>query len=143
MLALKTTPFHPRTSALMQGDQWRRWAGHTVASAYEMTADRETVSIRNSCGLIDVSPLFKYHVSGKDALRFLNRLVTRDLGKMAVGHMSYTPWCNARGKVIDDGTIAMLSETLFRLTSGESNWRWLQENAPGFAIELEDVSGEL
>src|SRR5512138_3454758 len=124
MLALRTTPFHARTAALMQGNQWRRWAGHTVASAYEMTTDRETAAIRNACALIDVSPLFKYRVTGRDALRFLDTLVTRDLSKMDVGHMTYTPWCNARGKVIDDGTIARLGDTEFRLTAAESNLRW-------------------
>jgi aminomethyltransferase len=143
MLTLKTTPFHARTSALMQGNQWRRWAGHTVASAYELTPDREQLAIRNACALIDVSPLFKYHVRGPDALPFLNRLVTRDLAKMAVGHMTYTPWCNARGKVVDDGTIARLGDDLFRLTAAESNWRWLLDNAAGFSVELEDVSDAL
>src|SRR6185436_7173274 len=139
----KTTPFHARTSALMQGNQWRRWAGYTVASAYELTPDREHLAIRNACALIDVSPLFKYHISGPDALAFLDRLVTRDLGKMAVGHMTYTPWCDARGKVVDDGSIAKLSETLYRLTAAESNLRWLLDNAPGFDVEIEDVSDAL
>lgn len=143
MLRLKTSPFHARTSALMQGNEWRRWAGHSVASTYELTPDREQMAIRNACAVIDVSPLFKYHVRGPDALSFLNRLVTRDLRKMEVGHMSYTPWCNARGKVVDDGTIAKLSDTLYRLTAAESNWRWLQDNAVGFEVEIEDVSDEL
>lgn len=143
MLALKTTPFHARTSALMQGNQWRRWAGHTVASAYELTTDRETAAIRNACVVIDVSALFKYRITGKGAHRFLDRLVTRDLSKMEVGHMAYTPWCNARGKVIDDGTIARLGETEFRLTSAESNLRWLQDHAEGFAVAVSDESDAL
>src|SRR5579883_1488358 len=109
MLAVKTTPFHPRTSQLMQGNQWRRWAGHTVASAYELTPDRETMAIRNACALIDVSALYKYELRGPDAGAFLDRLVTRDVKKMAVGHMLYTPWCNSRGKLVDDGTIAKLA----------------------------------
>ena len=79
MLVLKTTPFHARTSALMQGNQWRRWAGFSTASAYELTIDREYMAIRNACALIDVSPLFKYHITWPDAASFLNRLVTRDL----------------------------------------------------------------
>jgi aminomethyltransferase len=143
MLNLKTTPFHARTAALMQGNQWRRWAGHSVASAYELTPDRETLAIRNACVLIDVSPLFKYHVRGPDSARFLNRLVTRDLAKMEVGHMTYTPWCDARGKVVDDGTIAKLDENLFRLTAAESNTRWLHDSAQGFDVAIEDVSDEL
>ena len=73
---LKKTPFHSRTSALMQADQWRRWAGYSVASAYEMAHDREYLAMRNACALIDVSPLCKYKITGVDALRFLNRLVT-------------------------------------------------------------------
>jgi aminomethyltransferase len=143
MLTLKTTPFHARTNALMQGNQWRRWAGYSVASAYELTPDREEMAIRNACALIDVSPLFKYHVRGADARAFLDRLVTRDLRKMAAGHMTYTPWCNTAGKVMDDGTIAKLSETEYRLTAAESNWRWLHENAAGFSVELEEVSDDL
>lgn len=143
MLTLKTSPFHARTSALMQGNQWRRWAGHTVVSAYELTHDREMLAIRNACALIDVSPLFKYHVRGPDSLRFLNRLVTRDLSKMEIGHMSYTPWCDSRGKVVDDGTIAKLSDTLFRLTAAESNWRWLLDNAAGYAVDIQDTSDDL
>src|SRR5690349_18114658 len=136
MLALKTTPFHARTDALMQGNQWRRWAGTSVASAYELTLDRELMAIRNACALIDVSPLFKYWVRGSGAHAFLDRLVTRDLSKMKVGDMTYTPWCNARGKVVDDGTIARLGDDSFRLTAAESNWRWLAENAKGYAVEI-------
>ncbi|HEY4118751.1 MAG TPA: aminomethyltransferase family protein [Byssovorax sp.] len=143
MLELKTTPFHARTSARMEGNQWRRWAGHSVASAYELTLDREYLAIRSACALIDVSPLFKYDVRGADAHAFLDRLVTRDLSKMAVGDMTYTPWCNARGKVVDDGTIARVGEQHFRLTSAESNARWLDACAAGFDVSITDVSDEL
>lgn len=114
-----------------------------MASAYDLTPDREYLAIRNACALIDVSPLFKYHVLGKDAQPFLNRLVTRDLAKMAVGHMAYTPWCSSRGKVIDDGTIAKLSDTDLRLTAAESNLRWLMDNTTGFDVKIRDVSDEL
>lgn len=135
---LKTTPLHSRTSALMQASQWRRWAGYSVASSYEMTHDREYYAIRNACVLLDVSPLCKYRIKGADALKFLNRLVTRDVSKIAVGGMLYTPWCDSRGKIIDDGTIAQLGENEYRLTSAEPNLRWLQDNAVGMQVEIED-----
>jgi aminomethyltransferase len=137
---LKKTPFHARAAALMQAEQWRRWAGYTAASAYEMTHDREYLALRNACVLIDVSPLCKYQIDGADALRFLNRLVTRDVGKCQVGGMLYTPWCNSRGQVVDDGTIARLGEHSYRLTSAEPNLRWLQDNAIGMDVRIEDVS---
>src|SRR5215211_5174980 len=140
---LKRTPFHSRTAALMQADQWRRWAGYTAASAYEMTHDREYLALRNACVLIDVSPLCKYQISGADSLRFLNRLVTRDVGKCPIGGMLYTPWCNSRGQVIDDGTIAHLGEQSYRLTSAEPNLRWLQDNAIGMQVQIEEVSEQV
>ncbi|HNB25156.1 MAG TPA: aminomethyltransferase family protein, partial [Candidatus Melainabacteria bacterium] len=140
---LKTTPLHSRTSALMQANQWRRWAGYTVASSYEMTHDREYYAIRNACVLLDVSPLCKYHIKGADALKFLNRLVTRDVSKISVAGMLYTPWCDSRGKILDDGTIARLTENEYRLTSAEPNLRWLQDNAVGMQVEIEDVSDKI
>jgi len=140
---LKTSPFHSHTSALMQANQWRRWAGYTAASAYEMTHDREYLALRNACALIDVSPLCKYQVTGQDSLRFLNRLVTRDVSKAPIGGMLYTPWCDSRGKIIDDGTIAHLGENNYRLTSAEPNFRWLQDNASGLQVEIKDVSDQI
>jgi len=140
---LKRTPFHSRTAALMQADQWRRWAGYTAASAYEMTHDREYLALRNACVLIDVSPLCKYQITGADGLRFLNRLVTRDVSKCPIGGMLYTPWCNSRGQVIDDGTIAHLGEQSYRLTSAEPNLRWLQDNAIGMQVQIEEVSEQI
>lgn len=140
---LKTTPLHSRTSALMQANQWRRWAGYCVASSYEMTHDREYYAIRNACVLLDVSPLCKYSIKGADALKFLNRLVTRDVSKISVGGMLYTPWCDSRGKILDDGTIAQLGENEYRLTSAEPNMRWLQDNAVGMQVEIFDVSDKI
>ena len=140
---LKTSPFHCYTSALMQANQWRRWAGYMAASAYEMTHDREYLALRNACALIDVSPLCKYQITGKESLAFLNRLVTRDVSKCSIGGMLYTPWCDSRGKIIDDGTIAHLGENSYRLTSAEPNLRWLQDNAIGMDVKIEDVSEQL
>lgn len=142
MLQLKTTPFHSRTSALMQANQWRRWSGYSVASAYEMTHEHEYLAVRNSAVLIDVSALCKYHIRGKDACAYLNRLVTRDVTKCAPDGLLYTPWCDSHGKVIDDGTIAHLGENFYRLTAAESNYRWLQDNVSDFEVTVEDVSDD-
>jgi aminomethyltransferase len=142
-LRLKTTPFHQRTEALMQANQWRRWGGYSVASSYEMTHDREYLAMRNACALLDVSALYKYKITGPDAHAYLNRLVTRDLSQMQPGGMAYTPWCDSRGKVVDDGTICRLDEGTFRLTAADPNYHWLEENAAGFAVIIEDISEEL
>jgi aminomethyltransferase len=140
---LKTTPFHERTAALCVSHSWRRWAGHIVASSYELGHEREYHAIRAAAALFDVSPLYKYRVRGADAVRLLDRVVTRHVAKMAMAQVIYTPWCNAAGKVIDDGTVARLDETTFRMTSADPGLRWLEDNALGLDVEVEDVSDAL
>jgi aminomethyltransferase len=111
-----------------------------VASAYEPNPDREYAAIRNAAALIDVSPLHKYLIGGPGAARLLDRMVTRDVTKCRVNQVLYTPWCDAAGKVIDDGTISRLGESTFRLTSAEPNLRWLALNAVGLDVSVQDVS---
>jgi aminomethyltransferase len=140
---LKTTPFHSRTAPLVQGQAWRRWAGYSVASAYELVHDREYAAVRNAAALFDVSPLYKYMVTGPDAERLLDRMVTRNVTKCRVGQVMYTPWCDAHGKVIDDGTISRLAPDRYRLTSAEPNLRWLSMNGAGMDVSIEEVSERL
>ncbi len=137
---LKTSPFHARTAPLVRAQTWRRWAGYQMASAYDPHPDREYAAIRNAAALIDVSPLYKYILMGCDAARLLDRMVTRDITKIRVGQVFYTPWCDVAGKVIDDGTISRLEESTFRLTSADSSLRWLWMNAVGLDVSIEDVS---
>jgi aminomethyltransferase len=142
-MQLRTTPFHPRTSALVHGYAWRRWAGYVAASSYELSHEREYAAIRSSAALFDVTPLFKYHLTGPDAVRLIDRVVTRDISRCKVGQVMYTPWCDEAGKVIDDGTVSRLDEQRFRLTSADPNLRWLQENAFGLRVTIEDVSDRI
>jgi len=140
---LKTTPFHERTAALCVSHAWRRWAGYVVASSYELSHEREYHSIRAAAALFDVSPLYKYRVKGKDAARLLDRVVTRNVLRSEVGQVLYTPWCDASGKVIDDGTVARLAQDEFRMTAAEPNLRWLEANALGLDVAIDDVSASL
>jgi aminomethyltransferase len=137
---LKQTPFHERTAKLCVSHLWRRWAGCVVASSYELVADREYHAIRSSAALLDVSPLYKYLVRGRDAARLLDRVVTRNVAKSRVGQVLYTPWCDGRGKVLDDGTVARLDEDVFRMTSADPNLRWLEDHASGLDVTIDDVS---
>ena len=142
-MMLKTTPFHERTAALCASHAWRRWAGHVVASSYELTHEREYHVIRAAAALFDVSPLYKYLVSGRDAAALLDLIVTRNVAKSTVGQVLYTPWCNHAGKVLDDGTVARLEERRFRMTSAEPGLRWLQDNAQGLEVRIEDLSDRI
>ncbi|HMI30153.1 MAG TPA: aminomethyltransferase family protein [Candidatus Limnocylindrales bacterium] len=137
---LKTSPFHPRTAPLVRAQTWRRWSGYQMASAYDPHPDREYAAIRSSAALIDVSPLHKYRITGKDAQRLLDRMITRDMSKLKPGQVYYTPWCDAAGKVIDDGTVTNLGKGVYRLTSADSSLRWLHLCAAGMDVGIEDIS---
>jgi aminomethyltransferase len=137
------TPVHERTFALCESLNYREWSGYYAVSAYEGHHEHEYNAIRNASALIDVSPLFKYLVTGADAARFVDRLITRDVSKMAVGQVFYTPWCDEHGKVIDDGTVSRLGDSTFRWTAADPSLRWFRQNAAGFDVAIQDVSEEL
>lgn len=137
------TPFHPRTSTLCMSMDWRIWSGYFVASSYHVFHEPEYAAIRHAAALIDVSPLFKYEISGEDALKLVDRVITRDASKCAVNQVLYAPWCDEEGKVIQDGTIFRLGEKRFRMNTADPSLRWLQMNAIGIDVKIEDVSEEI
>ena len=132
--------FHERTFPLCESLNYRDWAGYYAVSAYETHHEHEYNAIRNAAALIDVSPLFKYIVTGRDATKLVDRLITRDATKLAVGQVVYTPWCDEQGKVIDDGTVSRLDEQRYRWTAADPSLRWFMQNAAGLDVSIEDVS---
>jgi len=137
------TAVHERTSKLCESMNYREWSGYYAVSVYEMHHEHEYNAIRNAAALIDVSPLFKYLVSGKDATKFVNRVITRDINKVAVGQVIYCCWCDEQGKVIDDGTISRLGENFYRWTAADPSLRWFRQNALGLDVEIDDVSNKV
>ena len=134
------TAFHARTLSLCESLNYREWSGYYAVSVYEMHHEHEYNAIRNSAALIDISPLFKYWVTGHDATKFVNRVISRDINKVAVDQVIYCCWCDPEGKVIDDGTITRLGENEYRWTAADPSLRWFQQNALGLEVTIEDIS---
>ena len=132
--------FYPRAAPLNRKQQWREWSGYFAASAYHDSPEIEYNAIREAAALIDVSPLYKYLVSGPGSTRLVDRVITRDAQKLGVGRVYYTSWCNEDGKVVDDGTVARLDEHSYRWTAADPSLRWFRMNARGLDVEIEDVS---
>ena len=137
------TAFHPATAPLNRKQQWREWSGYYASSVYADAHDIEYNAIREAAALIDVSPLYKYEVSGPDALRLVDRVITRDATKLKPGQVYYTPWCDEHGKVIDDGTVHHLDDGTFRWTAADPQLRWLRQNSAGLDVTVDDVSEEV
>ncbi|MFQ5743889.1 MAG: aminomethyltransferase family protein [Acidobacteriota bacterium] len=134
------TPLHPRTSALCRSLNWRHWSGYFAAGCYDDFVQPEYAAIRNRAALIDVSPLYKYRVSGADATALVDRVFTRDAHRIEVLQAVYTPWCDAAGKLLQEGTVFRLEEDCYQVNAAEPALRWLQLNARGLDVRLEDRS---
>lgn len=137
------TPFHPRTEALNIRRDWKEWGGYFTVCQYGVSVDPDYFAFRETAGMIDVTPLFKYEITGPDAQRFLDRVSTRDLKTLNVGRVGYGPWCDEQGKVLDDGNIFRWDEDRFWLTAAHPNFLWLAENAEGYDVVVKDISDQI
>ncbi|PYX86546.1 MAG: hypothetical protein DMG68_15020 [Acidobacteria bacterium] len=134
------TAFHERTFALCHSLNYREWSGYYTVSVYEVHHEHEYNAIRNASALIDISPLYKYLITGRDAAKLVNRVIARDINKVKVGQVIYCCWCDEHGKVIDDGTITRLEENKFRWTAADPSLRWFRQNGLNMDVQVEDIS---
>src|SRR5690242_6351796 len=134
------TAFHDRTFALCQSLNYREWSGFYTVSSYEVHHEHEYNAIRNAAALIDITPLYKYIVEGRDATKLVNRVITRDINKVKPGQVIYCCWCDEQGKVIDDGTITRLEENKYRWTAADPSLRWFRQNGLNMDVQIEDIS---
>jgi aminomethyltransferase len=139
---LLKTPFHERARTLSQLDSFVPWAGYTTVDVFT-SVEQEYFAIRNASSLYDLTPMVKYRIAGPDALRFLNRLVTRDIRKLAPGKVAYTVWCNDEGRLIDDGTVFCIAPDEYRLCTAERQLDWFRASAIGFDVEIREVTEEV
>jgi aminomethyltransferase len=137
------TAVHDRTFALCQSLNYREWSGFYAVSVYETHHEHEYNAIRNAAALIDVTPLYKYMISGRDATRLVNRIIARDINKVKIDQVIYCCWCDEEGKIIDDGTITRLEENRYRWTAADPNFRWFRQNAVGIDVQIEDITEQV
>ena len=136
---LLETPFHLKTSEMCYSNEWYRWGGYKIAKEYTQT-ELEYTAMRNTAGVLDITPMYKYSVKGKDAKKFINKLITRDIENIFSKQIVYGLWCNEDGYVIDDGTIFCFDEENFRICCAEKNLLWFEDSAIGFDVEINNIT---
>jgi len=137
------SPFFPRTSKLCVSMNWKEWAGYYAVSSYETLHDVEYLAFRNSAGLLDITPLFKYKIVGPGAAAFLSRIMVRNISKLKMGRVTYCCWCEENGKIVDDGTIMRLDENVFLVTSADPCYSWFTRFQRGYNVIINDVSEQI
>ena len=139
---LLKTPFHERARELSQLDSFIPWAGYTTVDVFS-SVEQEYFAIRNSASLYDLTPMVKYRIAGRDALRFLDRLTTRDIRKVGPGKVAYAVWCDDEGHLVDDGTVFCCAANEYRLCTAERQLDWFQASAIGFDVEIREVTEDI
>lgn len=134
------TPFHDKIAPLCKSMAWKEWSGYYSVQRYDISVDPEYFAFRETAGLLDITPLFKYDIRGPQAGLLADRVLTRDAGKIQDGQVAYCCWCDEEGKVIDDGTVFRYNPEHYRITSANPSYLWLSENADGLDVTVEDVS---
>jgi len=136
---LLPTPFYERLVPFNLNHSWERWEGYLSVGCFD-NIEREYTAIRNAVSLYDISPMTQYRITGPDAPRLLDRLMTRDMTKVAVGQVAYALWCNDDGKLVEDGTVFRLGEREYLVNVQEQNLSWFQDTGFGFDATVEDVT---
>jgi aminomethyltransferase len=98
--------------------------------------------VRNSVGVFDTSPLYKYLVTGPDAERLLGGALVRDVRQLRPGQAQYTCWCDDGGFVMHDGVVFRHSADEFFLSAARPALSWFQELGSGLRVQLEDVTDD-
>ncbi len=137
------TPFHPRTSVHNHNLDWKDWGGYFAANSYNVVNDFEYFAFRHSAGLVDVTPLFKYKVTGRDAGRFLAHIIVKDIEKLKVNQATYCCWCDDRGMVIDDGTVMRFGENEYFVTAADPSYSWFSRFVRKHDVNIEDVTDSI
>ncbi len=138
----QSTPFHAKTLPLCTSYRWKDWAGYHAVCSYDTSHDREYFAFRHGSGIIDLTPLFKYKVTGKDAALFLSHVMTRDIEKLASNRVTYTAWCDDEGFLIDDGTVMNFGNNVFHVTAAIPSLSWFERFNRGYDAKIEDISDD-
>jgi aminomethyltransferase len=134
------TPFHARTAALSHTTWWYGWNGYLIPDVYDDPL-AELRAIRAAAALVDMSPLPKYEIRGRDALRLVNLLITRDASRMEVGQIYYTPLCDQAGNLITDGLVFRHAPEVFHL-SLDNCYLWIMAHVADLDVEVNEITDD-
>lgn len=133
----KETPFHVRTSELTR--DYRAAKDFWIPGSYTASGVLEEYwACREAATLQDMSQLGKVDITGPGAEALMDHALTRDVRRVAVGQVVYSPMCRATGAMFDDGTLFRLSPDAFRWMAGDAQAAdWLRELAVSLDLEVQ------
>lgn len=141
---MKRTPLY--ANHLAAGGKMVEFAGYELPVQYSSGLMEEHKAVRERAGIFDVSHMGEFLISGPDAVKNLNRIMTNNFSKLKVGRMRYTLMCREDGGTLDDLIVARLAEDQFLLivnaANTESDCDWIEQQLTG-AVHFEDMTDDV
>ena len=141
--ALKRTPLY--ATHVAAGARMIPFGGWEMPVQYESIIE-EHRAVRTRAGLFDVSHMGEFELAGAGALPLIQRLVTNDVERLAIGQALYTPMCTPEGGIIDDLLVYRLGDAHLMLVVNAANTAddlgWIRDHAAG-SMQLTDRTAEI
>jgi aminomethyltransferase len=138
--ALKRTPLYE--AHLAAGAKLVPFAGFQMPVQYAGVRV-EHLAVRSACGVFDVSHMGEVATSGPEAEALLQRLLSNDVSKLAVGGAQYSVLCREDGGILDDLFTYRLADdrylTVTNAANHERDLAWFEEHARDFDAEVSDA----
>ena len=129
----KKTPLYEKHVAA--GGKIVPFAGYLLPVQYSAGVIAEHKAVREGCGMFDVSHMGEIICTGKDALAYLNWLLTNDFSGMYDGQARYSPMCNEQGGVVDDLIVYKEKEDHYFIVvnaaNKEKDFAWMKAHRRG------------
>jgi len=137
----KRTRLYDRHVAL--GARMVEFAGWLLPVQYPTGPKAEHNAVRTTAGVFDIDHMGQVKVSGPDALAFLQRMMTADVGKIEPWQANYALMCYADGTIVDDVFIYRLNDRYMVAINASNNrkdTRWLRAHTSSFDVTIDNVS---
>lgn len=134
----RATPLYAAAAGLSATNSWTSVNGFASARVYT-SVEEEYKAASEDAALVDLGPMRRYTLRGKDATKILSRLTTTPVAELAVGESARGLILDTDGFVVDFADLTRLSGDLFLLTTATPIDRRLQLAARGFDAEALNV----
>jgi aminomethyltransferase len=141
--SLKRTPLHAEHVSL--GAKMVPFAGYEMPVQYPTGIMEEHRAVRTRAGLFDVTHMGEFDIRGPDALALVQRVVTNDASRLAVGQAQYAVICYENGCAVDDCIVYRFAEhymIVVNASNRDKDRAWVQANTSGLAVHFTDRSDE-
>jgi aminomethyltransferase len=141
--SLKRTPLHAEHVSL--GAKMVPFAGYEMPVQYPTGIMEEHKAVRTRAGLFDVTHMGEFDIRGPAALALVQRVVTNDASKLAVGQAQYAVICYENGCAVDDCIVYRFADhfmIVVNASNRDKDRAWVEAATRGLDVQFTDRSDE-